>query len=46
MDVAESWHRALVGKVAQGRAGLGRTTTPRYEKADGMDRRVLLQEEV
>ena len=48
MDVAESrlWHRALVGTVARGRAGLGSSTTPRYDKAEGKDRRALLQEEV
>lgn len=37
MDVAESWlrHRVLVGAVSRGRAGLGRSTTPHYNKAQG-----------
>ena len=39
-------HRVLVGTVAQGRAGLGSGTTPRYDKARGKDRRALLQGEV
>lgn len=48
MDVAESQlrHRALVWTVAQGRAVLGSSTMPRYNKADRKDRRTLLQEEV
>lgn len=32
--------------VNRGRAGLGSSTTPRYEKAKGKERRVLVQEEV
>ncbi|KAK0148843.1 hypothetical protein N1851_010754 [Merluccius polli] len=48
VDVAESRlrHRALVGTVTNGRAGLGSSTTPRYNKAQGKDRRSLVQQEV
>lgn len=48
MEVAESQlrHRTLVGTVAQGRAGLGSITRARFDKAEGKDRRALLQEEV
>lgn len=48
MDVAESRqrHRALVETVSQGRAGLGSSTTPHYDKAERKDRRALLQEQV
>ncbi|KAL7871866.1 hypothetical protein SRHO_G00068490 [Serrasalmus rhombeus] len=45
VDVAESriWHKALVGVVTPGRAGLGSGTTCRYNKVQGKDRRVLVQ---
>nr|XP_055068382.1 uncharacterized protein LOC129450032 [Misgurnus anguillicaudatus] len=47
VDVAESQlqHRALVGVVAYGRAGLGSSTTSCYNKAQGKDRRTLVQRE-
>ena len=48
VDVAEARlrQRALVGTVAQGRAGLGSGRTPRYHKAQGKERRSLILEEV
>ncbi|XP_034552669.1 LOW QUALITY PROTEIN: uncharacterized protein LOC117822130 [Notolabrus celidotus] len=48
VDVAEAQlrHRVLVGTVARGRAGLGSSKTPRYNKAQGKDKRSLIQEEV
>ena len=39
-------HKALVGTVMQGRAGLGTFRTPQYDKARGEERRRLVQEEV
>ncbi|KAJ8014697.1 hypothetical protein DPEC_G00018340 [Dallia pectoralis] len=47
VKVAESRlrHRELVGAVAYGRAGLGSGTTSRYNKAQGKDRRSLVQQE-
>ncbi|KAL7880376.1 hypothetical protein SRHO_G00026300 [Serrasalmus rhombeus] len=38
--------KALVGVVTHGRAGLGSGTTSRYNKAQGKDRRALVQQEV
>ncbi|KAJ8014240.1 hypothetical protein DPEC_G00038200 [Dallia pectoralis] len=48
VEVAKSRlrHRELVGAVAYGRAGLGSGTTSRYNKAQGKDRRSLVQQEV
>ncbi|XP_073696141.1 uncharacterized protein [Garra rufa] len=48
VDDAESRLRqkVLVGSVAQGRAGLGSRRTPRYDKAEGKERRSLILEEV
>ncbi|KAJ8008617.1 hypothetical protein DPEC_G00106740 [Dallia pectoralis] len=48
VEVAESslQHRELVGAVAYGRAGLGSGTTSRYNKAQGKDRRSLVQQEL
>lgn len=48
VDIAESrlWQRVLVGTVAQGRAGLGGNRTPRYDKAQGKERRSLILEEL
>lgn len=48
VEVAESRlrHRTLVGAVAQGRAGLGSKKTPRYDKAQGKERRSLVLDEV
>ncbi|KAJ8002289.1 hypothetical protein DPEC_G00178340 [Dallia pectoralis] len=47
VEVAESRlrNRELVGAVAHGRAGLGSSTTSRYNKAQGKDRRSLVQQE-
>ena len=39
-------HRVLVGTVACGRAGLGSSKTPCYDKAQGKDKRLLIQDEV
>jgi len=46
IDAAESRlrHRTLVGAVTGGRAGLGSSTTPHYEKVKRKDR--LVQDEV
>ncbi len=48
VDQAEAWlqHSVLVGTVASGHAGLGCTNKPRYDKAQGKDRRQLVQEEI
>ncbi|XP_061571176.1 uncharacterized protein LOC133424524 [Cololabis saira] len=48
LEVAESRlrHRALVGTVATGRAGLGAIPQPRYEKVRGKDKRQLVLKEV
>jgi len=48
VDVVESWlwHRALVGAVTHGRAGLVSSTTSRYNKAQGKARRSLMQQKV
>ncbi|XP_056097411.1 uncharacterized protein LOC130076370 [Rhinichthys klamathensis goyatoka] len=48
VDDAESRlrQRVLVGSVAHGRAGLGSRRTPRYDKAEGKERRSLILEEV
>ncbi|XP_075904972.1 uncharacterized protein LOC142903304 [Nelusetta ayraudi] len=48
LEVAESRlrHRALVGTVATGRAGLGAFPQPCYEKAHGKDKRQLVLREV
>lgn len=48
MDKAESRlrHRVLVGTVSCGRAGLGSSKTPHYDKAQGKDRMSLIQDEV
>jgi len=45
---AESWlsHKALVGAVTRGRAGLGSSTPPHYNKAKRRDRRVLVPDKV
>ena len=39
-------HSVLVGAVASGRAGLGSNPRPQYNKAQGKERRQLIQEEV
>jgi len=39
-------HKVLVGCVAQGRAGLGSSTSTRYNTARGKERRRIVQEEV
>ncbi|XP_051978700.1 carnitine O-palmitoyltransferase 1, liver isoform-like [Xyrauchen texanus] len=39
-------HGVLVGSVAVGRAGLGSHIRPRYDKAQGSERRRLVQEEI
>lgn len=39
-------HKALLGSVAQGRAGLGRMALPRYDTASGKERQMLVQQEV
>lgn len=36
-------HMLLVGAVSCGRAGLGSSTTPGFNKAQGKDRRLLKQ---
>ena len=48
VDQAESRlrHSELVGTVASGRAGLGSNPRPHYKKAQGKERRQLIQEEV
>lgn len=48
VDIAESRlrQRALVGAVAQGRAGLGSGNSTRFDKAQGKERRSLILEEV
>ncbi|XP_061589349.1 uncharacterized protein LOC133454644 [Cololabis saira] len=48
VDQAESRlrHSELVGKVASGRAGLGSNPRPSYNKTQGKERRLLIQEEV
>ncbi|XP_061878077.1 uncharacterized protein LOC133630482 [Entelurus aequoreus] len=48
VDVAEARlrQRVLVGTVAQGRSGLGSRRTPRYDKAQGKEKRSLILEEV
>ena len=48
LEVAQSRlrHRALVGTVATGRAGLGAFPQPRYENAHGKDKRQLVLKEV
>ncbi|KAL3970378.1 polycystin 1L2 [Sarotherodon galilaeus] len=48
VDIAVSrlQQRVLVGTVAQGRAGLGNSRTPNYDKAQGKERRLLILEEV
>ncbi|XP_061747756.1 uncharacterized protein LOC133545995, partial [Nerophis ophidion] len=48
VDVAEARLRqkVLVGTVAQGRSGLGSRRTPRYDKAQGKEKRSLILEEV
>lgn len=48
LDDAESrlWQKVFVGTGAQGRAGLGSGRTPRYDKAQGKERRSLILEEV
>lgn len=48
LEVAESRlrHRALVGTVAMGRAGLGAIPQPCYRKARGKDKRQLVLKEV
>ncbi|XP_061733213.1 uncharacterized protein LOC133536595 [Nerophis ophidion] len=48
VDVAEARLRqkVLVGIVAQGRSGLGSRRTPRYDKAQGKEKRSLILEEV
>ncbi|XP_048863711.1 uncharacterized protein LOC125738598 [Brienomyrus brachyistius] len=48
LELAESRlrHRALVGTVAVGRAGLGSFPQPRFHRAQGKDRRHLVLEEV
>lgn len=45
---AETWlrHKAILGTVAQGRAGLGSLTLTQYESASGRERQRLVQEEV
>nr|XP_061785060.1 uncharacterized protein LOC133576095 [Nerophis lumbriciformis] len=39
-------HGVLVGAVAVGRAGLGSHTRPRYDKAQGRERRLMVQGEI
>lgn len=39
-------HSVLVGTVTSGRAGLGCIQSSRYDKAQGKDRRLLVQEEI
>nr|XP_057943465.1 uncharacterized protein LOC131138512 [Doryrhamphus excisus] len=39
-------HGVLVGSVAVGRAGLGSHTRPRYDKAQGRERRQMVQGEI
>nr|XP_055028991.1 uncharacterized protein LOC129418090 [Misgurnus anguillicaudatus]XP_055035306.1 uncharacterized protein LOC129423146 [Misgurnus anguillicaudatus] len=39
-------HSVLVGSVAVGRAGLGSHTRPRYDKAQGTERRQMVQREI
>ncbi|XP_077372334.1 uncharacterized protein LOC144033646 [Festucalex cinctus] len=48
VDQAESRlrHSELVGPVACGRAGLGSNPRPSYNKAQGKEKRLLIQEEV
>ncbi|KAL4008469.1 hypothetical protein ACER0C_002321 [Sarotherodon galilaeus] len=48
VDIAVSrlQQRVIVGAVAQGRAGLGSSRTPNYNKAQGKEKRSLILEEV
>ncbi|XP_053183947.1 LOW QUALITY PROTEIN: uncharacterized protein LOC128367182 [Scomber japonicus] len=48
LELAESRlrHKALLGTVASGRAGLGAIPQPRHDKAQGKDRRHLVLKEV
>ena len=48
LELAESRlrHKALVGTVAIGRAGMGAIPQPRYDRAQGKERRDLVLEEV
>ncbi|KAL3972927.1 tetraspanin-7 [Sarotherodon galilaeus] len=48
VDIAVSrlQQRVIVGTVAQGRAGLGSSRKPNYDKAQGKERRSLILEEV
>ncbi|KAL3969377.1 ER degradation enhancer, mannosidase alpha-like 2 [Sarotherodon galilaeus] len=48
VDIAVSklQQRVIVGTVAQGRAGLGSSRTPSYNKAQGKEKRSLILEEV
>jgi len=48
VDAAESWlrHRALAAALTCGRASLGSSTIPHYDKAKRKYRRVLVQDEV
>lgn len=48
LEIAESQlrHRALVGTVATGQAGLGANPQPCYDKAHGRDHRQLVLKEV
>lgn len=39
-------HKAVLGTVAQGRAGLGSLRATRYDSASGKERQRLVQEEV
>ncbi|XP_073731592.1 uncharacterized protein [Misgurnus anguillicaudatus] len=48
LEMAESRlrHGVLVGAVESGRAGLGSNQTPRFNKAQGKEKRQLIQDEV
>lgn len=39
-------HKAVVGIVAKGKAGFRNFTSPNYSRAQGKERRWLVQEEV
>lgn len=39
-------HKVLVGAVARGRAGIGSLEVPRFDRAQGKERRQLIQEEI
>lgn len=39
-------HKMVMGTIAKGKAGLGFLEVPRYDKAQGKERRQLIQEEI